>query len=48
MQKTQPATAGRGHTIREVVVAVVVVAVIVALPAHPEAGNVQNVQYTDS
>jgi hypothetical protein len=45
MQKTQPANAGRGHTIREEVVAV-----IVAVPADVVAsvGHVQTVQYTGS
>src|SRR4051812_32126654 len=44
MQKTQPATAGRDHTIREMVVAV-----IVALP-DPAASvsNVRTVQYAGS
>jgi NADH-quinone oxidoreductase subunit B len=45
MQKTQPATAGRGHTISEMVVAV-----MVALPADPVASvsHVRTVQYTGS
>ena len=45
MQKTQPATAGRGHAIREMAVAV-----IVALLCTPGGigGYVQTVQYTDS